>query len=107
MSKAKKKAVKKTRNNETRKTSRATQGVQGAGPETMSGLDAAAKVLAEAGKPMNARAIVEAALAKGYWATTGKTPAATVYATIIREIRDKGQKARFRKTTRGMFELAS
>lgn len=86
--------------------SAAVAAVQG-GRKKTSSLDAAARVLAEAGKPMNAKAMVEAALAKGYWATSGKTPAATVYAAIIREIRDKGQKARFRKTGRGMFELAS
>lgn len=93
---------KKTAKTSSKKTAKA----QTAAPETMSGLDAAAKVLAEAGKPINAKAIVETALARGYWATAGKTPAATVYAAIIREIRDKGQKARFRKTARGMFELA-
>jgi len=72
----------------------------------MSGLDAAAKMLEEAGQPMNAKAMVEAMLAKGYWATGGKTPAATIHAAIIREIAAKGKDARFRKTARGMFERA-
>jgi len=45
----------------------------------MSGPDAAAKVLAEAGKPMNCKAVVETMLAKGLWKTGGKTPAATIY----------------------------
>ena len=71
----------------------------------MSGLDAAAKVLAEAGKPMNCKEVVETMLAKGLWKTGGKTPAATIYAAIIREIASKGDKARFRKTDRGLFEL--
>ena len=73
----------------------------------MSGLDAAAKVLADAGKPMNCKAMVEAMLAKGLWKTDGKTPAATIYAAIIREIATKGKEARFRKTDRGMFELSA
>jgi len=72
----------------------------------MSGLDAAAKVLDEAGQPMNAKAMVEAMLAKGYWTSGGRTPWATVYSSVIREIAAKGEKARFRKTDRGMFELA-
>ena len=75
----------------------------------LSGLDAAAKVLAEAdpGAPgMSASEIVGQMLAKGLWQTKGKTPAATVYAAIIREIAKKGDKARFRKAGRGKFELA-
>jgi len=76
------------------------------GAKRASGLDAAAKVLAETGKPMNCREIVDKAIAKGYWKTSGKTPAATVYAAIIREIAAKGDKARFRKVERGKFSLA-
>ena len=72
----------------------------------MSGLDAAARVLAEADGPMDCGSIVEIALAKGYWQTKGKTPRATVYAAIIREIQKKGGDARFRKTGRGKFTLA-
>ncbi len=76
------------------------------GPKRSSGLDAAAKVLAEAGKPMSCKAIVDRMLAKGLWQTSGKTPAATIYAAIIREIAAKGDKARFHKVGRGQFELA-
>ncbi|MCG3180940.1 MAG: hypothetical protein BIFFINMI_03305 [Phycisphaerae bacterium] len=47
----------------------------------MSGLDAAAKVLAESAEPMDAKQIVEAMTAKGYWTSPGgKTPHATIYA---------------------------
>ena len=70
------------------------------------GLDAAAKVLAEAGEPMGCKEMVERMLAKGYWQTQGKTPAATIYAAIIREIAAKGGDSRFRKVDRGRFELA-
>lgn len=69
----------------------------------LSGLDAAAQILREAGEPMSAPAIVEKALASGLWATKGKTPAATIYAAMIREIKVKGADARFRKTDRGRF----
>ena len=76
------------------------------GGKRPSGLDAAAKVLTEAKGPMNCREIVERALAKGYWKTSGKTPAATIYAAIIREIAAKGDASRFRKVERGKFTLA-
>ncbi|HPD17796.1 MAG TPA: winged helix-turn-helix domain-containing protein [Planctomycetota bacterium] len=72
---------------------------------TMSGLDAAAKVLADAGEPLNCRTIVERAVEKGYWKTGGKTPSATVYAAILREIQKKGDASRFAKADRGMFTL--
>jgi hypothetical protein len=71
--------------------------------KTMSGLDAAAKVLTDAKEPMNAKAMVETMLAKGMWKTGGKTPAATIYAAIIREIAEKKGESRFKKTDRGQF----
>ena len=77
-----------------------------AGDGKMSGLDAAAKVLAEAGEPMNAKAIVEAMLAKGLWQTEGKTPAATIYSAMFREIKAKGDASRFRVAERGKFAVA-
>jgi hypothetical protein len=71
----------------------------------MSGLDAAAKVLADAGKPMRCKQIVETAITKGLWRSGGKTPHATVYAAIIREIAAKKKDARFKKVDRGMFTV--
>ena len=71
-----------------------------------SGLDAAAQVLAEAGEPMGCKEMVKRMLAKGLWQTGGKTPAATIYAAIIREIATKGDDSRFRKVERGKFALA-
>jgi hypothetical protein len=76
-----------------------------AGAKT-SGLDAATKVLAEASEPLNSKQIVERAFEKGYWKSGGKTPHATVYSAMLREIQVKGDQARFRKTARGQFELA-
>ena len=71
----------------------------------LSALSAAAKVLADAGKPMRAKEMIEAASAKGLWSSpNGKTPEATLYAAIIREIAAKGKAARFRKVERGRFE---
>ena len=68
----------------------------------VSGLDLAAKVLADAKEPLQAKAITERVLAAG-WKTSGKTPHATLYAAIIREIAKKGKDARFIKTDRGLF----
>jgi hypothetical protein len=49
----------------------------------MSALDAAAKVLAEAGEPMAAKAMIEAMAAKGLWTSPGgKTPHATLYTVV-------------------------
>jgi HB1, ASXL, restriction endonuclease HTH domain len=72
-----------------------------------SALDAAAKVLAETGEPMNCKELIEAMAAKGYWTSPkGKTPAATLYAAILRETSTKGAKSRFKKSERGKFVLA-
>ncbi len=76
-----------------------------ASEKRLSGLAAAAQVLADAGKPLNTQTMVERMLAKGLWRTGGKTPAATIYAAIIREIAAKGNAARFRKVARGMFTI--
>ena len=59
-----------------------------------SGLDAAVRVLREAGKPMKMDEVVKVALEKGYWQTNGKTPAGTIYAAMTREIAADG-KGRF------------
>ena len=73
-------------------------------PKRISGLDAAAKVLEESGEPMTVKEMVEAAEQKGYWKSpSGKTPHATVYSAIIREIAKKGDASRFVKTERGKF----
>jgi len=63
-------------------------------------------VLKEAGEPLSCQEMVARAFEKGYWRSEGKTPAATIYAAIIREIQKKGEASRFRKTARGTFELA-
>jgi hypothetical protein len=70
----------------------------------MSCLNAAAKVLAEKGEPMNCKEMIEAMATKGYWTTPGgQTPHATLYSSIAREIRDKGKESRFKKADRGKF----
>jgi len=73
----------------------------------LSALDAAAHVLAETGQPMTCGELIEAMAAKGYWTSPGgKTPGATLYSAILRELQTKKKEARFRKTERGKFSLA-
>jgi hypothetical protein len=73
-----------------------------------SALDAAAKVLAEASEPLNTKQMVEAMAEKGYWTSPGgKTPHATLYSAILREINAKGSESRFIKSERGKFVRAS
>lgn len=72
----------------------------------MSALDAAAQVLANAQEPLNTKAMIEAMAAKGLWTSPGgKTPHATLYAAILREINEKGAEARFEKVDRGQFAI--
>jgi hypothetical protein len=75
-------------------------------PKKPSALDAAAKVRDEAGAPLNCQEMIKAMADKGYWASPeGKTPHATLYSAILREINVKGKEARFVKSEQGKFEL--
>jgi hypothetical protein len=70
----------------------------------LSAIDAAAQVLAASKEPMNAKEMIEAMAAKGLWTSPGgKTPHATLYSAIIREIATKGKESRFVKKDRGQF----
>ena len=72
----------------------------------LSALDAAAKVLGESKEPMNTKSMIEAMASKGYWKSPGgKTPHATLYSAILREIDSKGVEARFKKSDRCLFTL--
>ena len=62
-------------------------------------LSAAAEVLAESDEPLNCRRMIDLAKERGLWTPgAGKTPEQTLYSAIMREIRDKGEAARFRKS---------
>ena len=70
----------------------------------VSAIDAAAQVLASSKEPMNCKEMIEAMAKKALWTSPGgKTPHATLYSAIIREIALKGKEARFVKTERGKF----
>lgn len=68
-----------------------------------SGLDAAVKVLQAAGTPLRCSDMVKTMIEAGFWKTSGKTPANTISAAILREIKVKGAESRFKKVDRGMF----
>jgi hypothetical protein len=70
----------------------------------LSALDAAALVLAETGQAMTCPQMIAAMAQKGYWTSPGgKTPAATLYSALLKEITTKGSGSRFIKTQRGQF----
>jgi hypothetical protein len=48
--------------------------------------------------------MIDAMSKKGYWTSPGgATPQATLYSALLREIKTKGNEARFKKTERGKF----
>jgi hypothetical protein len=77
-----------------------------AAEKKLGAIDAAAKLLTETGQAMTCREMIEAMATNGYWTSPGgKTPQATLYSAILREIATKGAEARFKKTERGKFAL--
>jgi hypothetical protein len=69
-----------------------------------SALDAAAQVLAFTTNPWTCKQLIETMAAQGLWTSPGgKTPSATLYAAIIREIKTKGAESRFIKADAGKF----
>jgi hypothetical protein len=77
-------------------------------PKKLSALSAAARVLAESDEPLSVKQMVEQMSEKGYWSSPGgKTPHATLYSAILREIAGKGELSRFVKTDRGRFIAAN
>ena len=59
-------------------------------PKKLSALDAAAKLLAEAGEPMNCQDMIKGMAEKGYWTSPGgQTPHATLY-TAVTELPKRG-----------------
>ncbi len=88
-------------------------GVEGTNSKPLSALDAAAQILAglsskEASQGLSAPDLINRMAAAALWTSPGgKTPAATLYAAISREIARKGDEARFIKSGPGRFGLAA
>ncbi len=90
------------------KAPKQTKAPKEAKPKRVSALDAAAQVLANSEVPMRAKELIAAMEKKGLWTSPGgKTPHATLYAAMIREIAALGDKARFKKHERGVFVATS
>ena len=69
-------------------------------------LDLAADILKESGEALSSKELVEKAKATG-WVCSGKTPEQTLYSGIFREMKEKGDASRFRKSEqKGKFEFA-
>ena len=76
-------------------------------PKRIGALSAAVRVLTESGKPLRSGELIDLMAERGYWSSpNGRTPAATLYAAMIREIKNKGKEARFRQVGPGQFALA-
>ncbi|MCC6427176.1 MAG: hypothetical protein IT435_10195 [Phycisphaerales bacterium] len=95
---------KKAKGEKAPKTSKVPKPAKEPKAKRVSALAAAAQVLAASEVPMRAKEMIAAMEAKGLWTSPGgKTPEATLYAAIIREIAAKGTAARFTKHERGVF----
>lgn len=71
-------------------------------------IKAAIAILEQSEQAMNTRQLVEAAKEQGLWEPTGgKTPEQTLYSAIVREIKAKGDCARFATAGKGLFVLAT
>jgi hypothetical protein len=79
----------------------------------LSALDAAALVLAdlsksEAATGIGANDLIDRMQSNGLWQSPGgKTPSATLYAAMVREISAKGDASRFARIAKGRFMLAA
>ena len=88
------------------KPARATKPATEQTDKKLSAINAAVLVLRESNEPMNNKQLVEAMTTKGYWTSPGgKTPHATLFSAIQREIDKKGAESRFAKAERGKFSL--
>jgi hypothetical protein len=68
-------------------------------------LDFAVRVLRDSNEPLGTKEMVAKIIGAGWWNTKGRTPEATLYSAIIREIGCRDGKTRFVKIGRGRFAL--
>ncbi len=100
------KPIKQPRTAKPAKQPRAPKPAKEPKPRRTSALDAAAIVLADVNKPLRTVDLIAEMQSRGLWVSPGgKTPEATLYAAMIREINTKGDTARFKKVDRGLFEV--
>ena len=68
-------------------------------------LDIAAAILKDAGEPLTCKEMVRRMLEGRLWESGGRTPGATLSASINREIAKLGKEARFVRAERGLYSL--
>jgi len=73
----------------------------------LSVLEAARRVLEEAGMPLPVRDLTASMLAKGYWETQGLTPEATVAARLAMDLKTRGDASPFVRPAPGRYGLRS
>lgn len=74
-------------------------------PKNLSLVNAALEILKSDDAALNCKQLVEAAKSRKLWTPgAGKTPEQTLYSAIMREIKAKGEQARFVKDARGHFK---
>ncbi len=71
----------------------------------MTAIEAAFKVLYEAGAPLNYREITNRVLAQSLWTTAGKTPWDTIHKTLSDDIKNRGSSSKFVHPGPGLFAL--
>lgn len=71
----------------------------------MNVLQAAEIALKEAGTPLHYKEITQRMIDRGLWQTDGKTPDATVNATIAVDIKQNGTHSLFQRTDKGVYTL--
>jgi hypothetical protein len=102
------KATRKAKSKTKRDTGEPVATVAKTDRKPLSLLNAAALVLEACDRPLSCREIIEKAVDAGVWEPgAGKTPANTLYSSILREIAKKGADSRFIKAERGKFKLSS
>lgn len=69
--------------------------------------EAIKRVLAEAGSSLHYAEIAEQILSRGYYETSGATPASTVCSQLTGSIRHDGEKSPFLRVGKGVFALKS
>jgi hypothetical protein len=88
-----------------RKGRTASQKSEAKAPKKLSLIGAAAQVLGKSKEPMTCKDMVNEVIAAGLWTPgSGKTPHATLYSAILRDL--KSETPRFEKVDRGQFTLA-
>ena len=100
--KTKKPATPRTKKTTATKAKRERKPKAAKSPKKASGLDLAAKVLEASKEPLSAKEIADRVIRAG-WKTDGKTPHATLYSAMLREMNTKKKEARFIKVDRGRF----